>query len=1175
MKIQNSGQFVDVSLESRRVRLLKSAMIYIILFSVGIVVYIGASRSNGQRTILDNVLGVYNAGETADSTLSNTVEILNELDKFNTLTIDDDANLPSCENLVTETNYPGDQNCDSEECIQRTKNGRLSGWVSIWACADGTQPNSNLGCKAGTFVGTTVHTMAVEEIPVLGFLADTNISDKGIGETVDPFKYTQAPCFYNMFRNPFSSADYANPLSFSMDADIAQGPVFALSNSGKLAVIPYPALATGSQCWGFNPDNFDDTARFDIKAFLEKYKSTGADEELSPDTLWGWILDLFKKPFDKSIRKSNGNAEAIDPDEMKGKTTLCDNLPGGPVVKLNELKPVPSDATYEITRKVYEFTKVQMCDMMLYSPNLLAGQNMQCTVDDGSNDFTLTLQNKDQVFNPERERQEWYYDPISGTWKLRIVKYCVSENMCGQSWECEETKEEVYTVCKTNPANIPAFNGSNLRYKVSSDSFPYINLPNGMKMLTNAYSLLQTVAPYSVKIGDNIGIEMKTSYALYDANRCSTSGCTYGQNLEYREDTLASDPLSLIDTSLKPYIDIERNQPYSIPFTSGNNLSTVYTQAGGSDTYGSSKNDVSYIFPYVGNVPQMYEMISVYLTNISNEDTGSTIVEWLFGQAPLPFLKNATLGDVVLKLCKDENYPEERNDCLDPYGKYMLADKKDRKPGAGGGESTFSGFGIDVSHWQGNIDWEAVASDPQNVQFAIIKATDGLNTYTNYIDQQFNNNWNGSGDAGLKHSAYHYFVGSISGSDQADFFIDTVEAVGATADNLDSPLVIDVELTNNEGIDEVDFTNNLKEMIDSMESRGYTPMIYTSISMWPLLTTSPDWGNDQYPLWIAAWSDPGDDPSQYNPGNLPDYWDTWTIWQFAGDDPAGPMIHVNGIAGVVDANLANPNLESGSSTVTTNQIVQTNTAVLGATSLGREDDIDTMGTYLLADVWRKNYKKLFDASDTPGDPGVPYFPPDDEDDDDYGDIIPCTDGGAEYELGDMGFGYDHDPLPGFLQQRACYVPNKIVLHWTTGNASTTTEGVAQYWADYYERTGLELSCHFGLDYSGHLVQWLHMYDNAIQFEQCVGGNANRGSISFEIVGQYFMYDEDEYNVFGPTEQQQSVILNSICTLMEKYSIPLSEVYGHYELNDLKDDPGTTFMEWVREQIGTGNYCSTN
>ncbi|KAF9550608.1 hypothetical protein CPC08DRAFT_322352 [Agrocybe pediades] len=74
--------------------------------------------------------------------------------------------------------------------------------------------------------------------------------------------------------------------------------------------------------------------------------------------------------------------------------------------------------------------------------------------------------------------------------------------------------------------------------------------------------------------------------------------------------------------------------------------------------------------------------------------------------------------------------------------------------------------GIDVSHWQGNINWGAVKSS--GVSFAYIKATEG----TTYKDPQFSSNYVGATNVGIIRGGYHFARPSeSSGAAQANFFL--------------------------------------------------------------------------------------------------------------------------------------------------------------------------------------------------------------------------------------------------------------------------------------------------------------------------------------------------------------------------------------------------------------------
>src|SRR5690242_4540926 len=73
--------------------------------------------------------------------------------------------------------------------------------------------------------------------------------------------------------------------------------------------------------------------------------------------------------------------------------------------------------------------------------------------------------------------------------------------------------------------------------------------------------------------------------------------------------------------------------------------------------------------------------------------------------------------------------------------------------------------GIDVSYYQGSINWNAVKND--GVKFAFIRVSDG----TGYIDSKFSSNWSGAKNAGILRGAYQFFRSDEDPIRQADILI--------------------------------------------------------------------------------------------------------------------------------------------------------------------------------------------------------------------------------------------------------------------------------------------------------------------------------------------------------------------------------------------------------------------
>ncbi|KRF19985.1 hypothetical protein ASG90_19865 [Nocardioides sp. Soil797] len=94
--------------------------------------------------------------------------------------------------------------------------------------------------------------------------------------------------------------------------------------------------------------------------------------------------------------------------------------------------------------------------------------------------------------------------------------------------------------------------------------------------------------------------------------------------------------------------------------------------------------------------------------------------------------------------------------------------------------------GIDVSHHQGEIDWQRVAGD--DIDFAYLKATEG----TGFTDDRFVTNASAARRAGIEVGGYHYYSLCSAPEPQAAHFVDVLDRA-----RTDLPPVVDLELIGN------------------------------------------------------------------------------------------------------------------------------------------------------------------------------------------------------------------------------------------------------------------------------------------------------------------------------------------------------------------------------------------
>lgn len=127
--------------------------------------------------------------------------------------------------------------------------------------------------------------------------------------------------------------------------------------------------------------------------------------------------------------------------------------------------------------------------------------------------------------------------------------------------------------------------------------------------------------------------------------------------------------------------------------------------------------------------------------------------------------------------------------------------------------------GVDVSSYQGEIDWNVLSS--QDIDFAFIKATEG----SSFVDDYFKDNWNNASQTNLKVGAYHFFSFDSEGSTQAENYINTVPFV-----NNMLPPVIDVEYYYGaKNKDKELIRKELKVLVQELkEHYGVNPIIYCS-----------------------------------------------------------------------------------------------------------------------------------------------------------------------------------------------------------------------------------------------------------------------------------------------------------------------------------------------------------
>ena len=188
--------------------------------------------------------------------------------------------------------------------------------------------------------------------------------------------------------------------------------------------------------------------------------------------------------------------------------------------------------------------------------------------------------------------------------------------------------------------------------------------------------------------------------------------------------------------------------------------------------------------------------------------------------------------------------------------------------------------GIDISHYQGDIDWAQLKGAMIKgcpVRFVIIKSTEG----SSRLDENFRENFNQARNFGFTRGVYHFWSNKSSARDQAYYFLEQVHLTDG-----DLPPVLDIEHKPADK-DVEDFQRDVLTWLHIVEDKYHVkPIIYTYYKFKEQYLSAPVF--DDYPYWIAHYYV---DKVQYK--------GKWKFWQHTD---AGKL---PGIKGYVDFNIYN------------------------------------------------------------------------------------------------------------------------------------------------------------------------------------------------------------------------------------------------------------------------------
>ena len=152
-------------------------------------------------------------------------------------------------------------------------------------------------------------------------------------------------------------------------------------------------------------------------------------------------------------------------------------------------------------------------------------------------------------------------------------------------------------------------------------------------------------------------------------------------------------------------------------------------------------------------------------------------------------------------------------------------------------------FGVDVSSYQGEVDWSVLAE--QGVEFAFIKATEG----STLQDRQFRSNWEGAQAAGVRPGAYHFLSYDSPGETQAENFIDQVPVTQGAL-----PPVVDLEFYGSY-LEDPPEKEHVHAILDPLLERleehyGVKPILYVTYRSYYRYLAGEGYGD--HPIWCSS-----------------------------------------------------------------------------------------------------------------------------------------------------------------------------------------------------------------------------------------------------------------------------------------------------------------------------------
>lgn len=586
--------------------------------------------------------------------------------------------------------------------------GQLFVGLDLNKCSE--QKNPEFTCEdENNWTAGYAWTSCLKELPLLNYLAAKE------GTEANDFITDCELDAYRVF-NPDEETDENFFMRISNEFP---GATLLQFGEGNQVFMKTPRIGGAAACAFINWDDFHTDLHISPQLVDDIHTTGGFEVQEQDDSFIAKLLNYLKGIFSRSTIQ-----DGADSNEIVLDTPVCSDLPGGPITKINTSDTAVFDFADDegkcesiIEAGNYELTPNEVCDYNFIYEQIPNGKTGEIVGAD------CKLDNFDKVFEYENESPQTRQNLGDIGWIPRVETplpngstqtTCLTETdptvgtFCGQQFTCEDYIDEVYKACRDAGGNVTEITDSPFVRWERPEPVKNFYFKGLDRYIESAWLAEFTNVPREI-IHENVGVKAKTCVSVYDLQLPDTgssrdrrilgasSGSPVGQQTT-ENDTVSTSAVDLENDELYQqvealkekfgesyytadklvnYVDFDPVR-YAPVYSGGYDLAYVKSRES-AVADGASQVCFDVYLPWVGQIPRIYERLSYFLSNQSEEDTGKPFLDFFssnnndpnsLNQSPAP----GTEGEADVAAASSSSY-EQLESQINPELKYLLIPK--------------------------------------------------------------------------------------------------------------------------------------------------------------------------------------------------------------------------------------------------------------------------------------------------------------------------------------------------------------------------------------------------------------------------------------------------------------------------------------------------------------------